>query len=220
MALKDLTIDKSKATEEIIESIIKPYIRYDVNSKSIFFLPKSTELNNAKQILIYLVALKGWKFVTKESISWEISPSKLEEITGIKGGTLRPTLKNLKDTKMIVVNKGEYSIPDYNIIKVKNISEGEIIPSKKPIKKEKQRKPETKTAVSGSSIQQFEDLINKEWFNSKRALTEIKEKFHELGRIVPSTSFPFYLLKLIRDGRLKRRKEKIKGKTVWVYFKK
>lgn len=224
MPLKDLTIDKSKATENLIESIIKPYIRYDTNSKSIFFLPGAEELNNIKKVLVYLVALKGWKFVTDEPTPYEAKPDTISKHTGTKGNTLRPILSGLKERKIIIVKSGKYSIPDFNIQNVKSIVEKEAavgLRTKSQKKKtKKQKKKVAESTSSGMSKQQFESLIDSGWFDSKRVTNDVKDKLHELGIIVPSTSLPPYLLSAIRDGKLKRKKEDIEGKKIWVYSKK
>lgn len=224
MPLKDLTIDKSKATEGIIESVIKPFIRYDVKSKSVFFLLEAEELSNIKKVLVYLVSLIGWKFVTEEPIPWEVKPIKIEKVTGIKGGTLRPLLKDLKESKIVVVKNGNYSVPDYNIGKVKNIIEGETLPPVKSVAKGKKtkgnQKSPTKSASQKTQKQEFDELVNTDWFSTKRTQGDVKERFHELGQMIPSSSLPYYLLKAIREGKLKRKKETVKGKNVWVYSKK
>ncbi len=224
MPLKDLTIDKSKAIEELIESIIKPYIRYDPNSKSIFFLPKTEELNNIKKALVYLVALKGWKFIADEPIPFEVKPDTISRNTGIKGNTLRPMLSGLKERKIIIVKSGKYSIPDFNMQQVKSIIEKEAtvgLGTRSQKKKaKKQKKKVVEYASPGMSKQQFESLLDSGWFDSKRVINDVKEKLHELGIIVPSTSLPYYLLAAIRDGKLKRKKEDIEGKKIWVYSKK
>ena len=58
-----------------------------------------------------------------------------------------------------------------------------------------------------------------EFFNQPRTINEIKDKLNELGFFYPITSFPAYLLKLCRERKLRRFKEIIDKKKIWVYVR-
>ena len=62
-------------------------------------------------------------------------------------------------------------------------------------------------------------LVIKEegFFSEPHTLSDIKQKLKELAVHYPSTTFPPYLNRLIKERILRRFKENKKGKTFWVY---
>ena len=110
MPLKDLTIKGTVLREKQIEELVSDYVRYDPDTKEIILLPSASTLKNKAKILVYLVALQGWPFVVKDPVSTDATPAGLEHALHIPGGTLRPILKELKDSHMILARGRSYSI--------------------------------------------------------------------------------------------------------------
>lgn len=110
MGLKDLTITKSELTEVQVEEIVANYIRYDPTLKEIVFLPPAASLPNKAKVLLYLVALQGWPFVTQDTVPTEATPAKLENVLNVPGGTVRRILKELKDSHFISPKGRSYSV--------------------------------------------------------------------------------------------------------------
>ena len=110
MALKDLVAEHGALDEPTIEKIVAPYARYDVGAKKISFLPAFARLSNRAMILVYLVALQGWKYVTDETIAADARPVDIQELTGIPGGSLRPVLRDLSDSHVLVEQDSRYSV--------------------------------------------------------------------------------------------------------------
>lgn len=110
MALKDLIAEKGALDEPAIERIVEPFARYDVGTKEIHFLPTFAGLSNKAKILVYLVALQGWRFVTDDQVPSDARPAEIEAATGIPGGSLRPVLRDLCEKHHISEQDSRYSI--------------------------------------------------------------------------------------------------------------
>ena len=234
MALKDLVAQKAALTEEAIENIIADYVRYDTDEMEIAFTPAAANLTNKAKILIYLVALQGWQFVVEEALPTSAKPSDLEEKLGIPGGSLRPTLKDLKERHLIAAKSSSYSVRAINLESVRaeiNATSDSTPKAKKPRKKTKrntqrvERPPEAKSntgrkstaGASGGIAEKFDGWVKNGFFDEPRTLREVRDRFHDEAVVIPQTNIPQYLLKAVRDDRLTRKKQEVSGKNVWVY---
>lgn len=239
MALKDLTAQKSALAEEAIEEIIADFVRYDTDDKEIVLTAEGAKLPNKSKILVFIVALQGWPFVTDEVVPTDVKPGDLEEKLGIPGGTLRPTLKDLKDRHVLVARSGRYSVRTASLgaIKeeLKGVSPGTSSPkaarkSKTKAgaenKAEKSEKPAYGTKKTGGKPIQFREWIA-QWtkdgfFNQPRTLADVQTRFHESGMIVPQHRLSTPMKKAVtpelnRPAPLKRSQNDVNGKKVWVY---
>src|ERR1700691_4493356 len=115
MALKDLVADRSRLTEAAIEEIVRDYVRYDPGTYEVVLTPAGLALSNDAKVLVLLVAVAGWQYVVDEVRPVDTQPAALEQMTGIAGGTLRPTLKKLKDAHLLVVVSGAYAVRVANL---------------------------------------------------------------------------------------------------------
>jgi hypothetical protein len=110
MPLKDLVAEKGALDEAVIERIISPYVRYDIEGKEVHFTAAFSGLSNKAKIFIYLVALQGWQFVTDEPIPSDARPADIVTATGIPGGSVRPTLSALCERHHLFERDGRYSV--------------------------------------------------------------------------------------------------------------
>jgi len=120
MPLKDLTVKKSVLLEKQVEEIVSDYVRYDPEAKEIVFLPPANSLKGKVKVLLYLVALQGWPFVTKEPVPTDATPASIEHALHIPGGTLRPILKRLKTANMLFAKGRSYRIQPAALAHIKN----------------------------------------------------------------------------------------------------
>lgn len=145
MALKDLVVAQDELTEEQIEDLIKPFLRYDASARRLVLLPPATELQNRQRVIAYLIGLLGWPFVLPdEPPATSMTPAELEEALKIPGGTLRPILKELKDARLIEVRDGKYSVSHVTFPFLKEQLKGKSPPPQKSRKRRKTTQSEKK----------------------------------------------------------------------------
>ena len=238
MALKKLIAPKANLTEEAIENIVCEYIRYDTDEKEIAFTPAGTTLPNKAKILVYLVGLQGWQFVVDEAITDSAKPSELEDVLGIAGGSLRPTLKDLKDRHLLMCKSGRYSVRAANLSAINAEVQSPQGSAAVPLKRARRKKSGTRSETSSEQANpnaptkggrksttskardvgiQFEEWIEQGYFDKPQTAADVLRRFHEEGTIIPRSSVPQYLLKSVRDHRLTRQKVDVDGKLVYVY---
>ncbi len=247
MALKDLVAEKGALDEAVIERIVGPFVRYDVEAKEIHFTPAFAALSNKAKILVYLVALQGWRFVTDEAIASDARPGDIESATGIPGGSVRPTLSGLAESHHLSEREGRYSIRATSLPAVEaelSGGDGRItlrrsrVAGRKHVRKADRDDPvefepssdddegdggaEPKrtrkiAGKTGNLAATFERWIDEGYFNEPRTMADVQKRFRKEAILVPRTSLPGYFLGAVRKGRLSRDEVEANGKTVWGY---
>lgn len=233
MALKDLVADRGKITEEMIEKIIADYIRYDPGTYEIVLTPSGAALGNDAKILVVLVALMGWPYVVEETQSLDTRPAALEAVTGIPGGTLRPTLKKLKETHLITVVEGHYSARPANLDAIARAVLGEKVISlakRKVRKTDKLQEPRSEADQQPTpSVEKgkkkpgvpikasLSRLLDQGYFSETRTLPQVVSRLHEQAIIAKTTSLSGPIAELVRETKLERKKVVEGKKELWGY---
>jgi hypothetical protein len=236
VALKDLVADRRKIAEETIEKIVAPYVRYDPGAQEIVWTPQGGSLGNDAKVLVFLVAVLGWQYVLDESRDVKTKPADLEGELRIAGGTLRPILKKLKDSHLLVVVDGHYRVQLANLDSIETAIAGETLKGawKSRARKPSKIKPEnadgerpnpvgdtTKLKKKRGASGQLKTFLTK-WagdgfFNEPKTLANLLERYHEHGVITKQTSLSGLMLEAVREGFLARTKLDVGGKQVWAY---
>ena len=118
MALKDLAASAASVNEDVIESIIGNFVRYDLDDAKIVLTPQGSRLSNKLKILVYLVANEGWTYLDKDNFRVATAPKDLENPLGIKGGSLRPVLRSLESENLLKKSGSEYRVLAANLSKI------------------------------------------------------------------------------------------------------
>lgn len=229
MSLRELVADASKVDEGVIEGIIADYVRYDPPASKIIFTPEGAALRNEAKLLVYLVAVVGWKYVVDEPPKVSTKPADIQVATGISGGTLRPLLKKLKDAHLIFLNDGHYAVQTANLNAVHRAIVGERS-SPQSVRKTSTRKSKKSTdndtakkegkvrkGASGELRSMLEAWITEGFFDEPRTIKDLFDLYHEHAVIVKQSSLSGLLLRAVRDGVLTRNKTDRDGKKVWSY---
>ncbi len=246
MALKDLIAQRSALAEDSIEQIIKNYVRYEPDEREIAFTPEFASLGNKGKILVYLVAIEGWSFVVDDLVATETKPADLEDKLGIPGGSLRPTLKDLKDRHLVVSKGAGYSVRASSLSAIQRELDARAgdapVRGRKTTRKAKtstatdtiervansitgeaggtpaaKEQKKRKSASGGDLKQTFNGWIAEGFFDKPKTLADVQARFHEEAILIPRTSIPKYLLAGVRDKALSRNKQDVNGKQLWMY---
>ena len=225
MALKDLVAKKSEIAESVIETIVSRYVRYYTDTLEIGFTPDGAGLSGENKVLVYLVALLGWRYVTDSAPEVSTKPADLANVLGIPGGTLRPLLKSLKDAHLIAPSGDGYSVREGNLEAIAAAISGEKKPARRKATVAVAHKAKAKgdgNAVrrsTGNPISSnIEAWIKDGFFASPRTLHAVHHRLHEHGVIARQTSVSGPLLRAVQQRRMKRQKITEDGKEVWAYF--
>lgn len=233
MALKDLVADSSKLTEAAIENIVADYVRYDPGTYEVVLTPAGLSLGNDAKVLVLLVAISGWQYVTDELRPVDTRPSVLEQMTGIVGGTLRPVLKKLKDANLVVITGDGYAVRAANLDAIGRVVAGERqikssssgrskrapsenregLADQTGAKAEGKERRKTGVPITSSLVR----LLDAGFFSEERTLSQVVARLHEMAIIAKGTSLSGPIADLVREGRLTRKKVTEGNKDVWGY---
>jgi hypothetical protein len=222
MALKDLVAKKSEIAETVIEGIVSKYVRYYTDTSEIGFTPDGAALSGEKKVLVYLVAIMGWRYVTDEPPAILTKPADLEKALGIPGGTLRPMLKSLKDSHLIAPSGEGYSVREGNLEAIASAIAGEKKAARRKVAvaaapKAKGDAKASRRSTGNPISSNIDAWIKDGFFKSPRTLHAVHQRLHEHGVIARRTSVSGPLLKAVQQRRLKRQKIMDGGKDVWAY---
>jgi hypothetical protein len=198
MPLKDLVAKKSEIAESVIEAIVSKYVRYYIDTLEIGFTPEGADLSGGNKVLVYLVALVGWRYVAESPPVISTKPADLEKALGIAGGTLRPLLKNLKDTHLIAPSAEGYTVREGNLEAIAAAINGEKKPSRRRVAaapkaaRPKKDGATTKRSTGNPISPKLDAWIKEGFFKTPRTLRAV-------------------------HGRVTRRKISEEGKEVWAY---
>jgi hypothetical protein len=228
MALKDLVASKATLAEGVIEAIVSEFVRYDVDEREVALTAAGAALPVRAKILVYLVALQGWPLLVKDAIPTDATPTDIGEHLGMAGGSVRPTLTDLRDRHVVTAKKGRYSVRASSLPAIKEeLSAGgkKSRPTGRSKSRSKTREANGRSsakrggssAKSGTLAARFDGWIEAGFFDEPRTSTDVRKKFRQAGVVVPITTIPQYLLKAVRANRLSREEAEVAGKNVWVY---
>jgi hypothetical protein len=124
--LDKLFEDGNALDTALLADIVFPRARIyvDRGTQHIRFTAEGDKLSVKEKVLIYLLARKALVLKDTEGKTVEsASPSEMEKVTGIAGGTLRPALRKLVDDRLLIQEGrgGGYSVPNYALNTISQI---------------------------------------------------------------------------------------------------
>lgn len=214
MALKDLIINQKQISEELLEKLLKGRVDLIEGNQGVSLTKIGNSFSNRMKILLYLCGKKAWELLTSKE-EW-VSITEIERNIGIKGNTLRPLLKDLKDSYEVESEKGKYRILPRGILVLEK--EFEQQDSEKEKGEKRVRVPKKEKLKREFSRGEFiNKLYEQGFFKEPRALEEVKNELEKMGIVTKFSSLPPYFLPLVRKGKLIRERVQRGKKKIWVY---
>jgi len=212
MALEDLIVDHKQISKELLEKLLVGRAELIKENEGVNLTRTGNNYSNKTRVLLYLCGKKAWELLSSNRVNASIE--ELQKNLGIAGNTIRPILKELKDSYQAESEKGKYRILPKGVFELEKAIENE---------KEKERinKPNPqKGDKSGKQISKSEyinKLYNEGYFKESKKMADIMNELKKLGVNIKLTSLPSYLLPLVRKRKLIR-EQIIEGKRkIWVY---
>lgn len=213
MALEDLIIDRKQISKELLEKLLKGKVELIKENKGVNLTKLGNSFSNKIQVLLYLCGKKAWELLVSEEIRNSIK--ELEKNLGIKGNTLRPILKELKDSYQVEAEKGKYRILSKGVFELERGLQQEPEQAK-ALSKGNARKGDKSSRGISTSVY-INKLCNEGYFKTAKKMSDIMNELRKRGVTIKLTSLPPYLLPLVRKGNLVR-EQIIEGKRkIWVY---
>jgi hypothetical protein len=126
--LKDLLVSGKELDQKLVANILSPYIRIDKDNNTIRPFGTWNELKADVKVLIYLLAKKAMVALGLNIDDESASATEIMNATGLKKGTVNPSLRKLFDNRIIEQTKERrYLIPNHSIETIKNMITGDNV---------------------------------------------------------------------------------------------
>lgn len=122
--LKDLLVDEEQMNEELLTNLLSDYVGIGSESGSLVPTPAFENLTAKQQIVVVLLAQRA-RYELEMVESEQLTPSEISADSGIKTGTIYPSVRELEEDDIAVGNDGSYHIPPYNFTKAKQLIRGD-----------------------------------------------------------------------------------------------
>lgn len=216
MALKDLIIDQKQISEVLLEKLLKGKVDLIKKNQGMGLTTIGNSFSNRTRILLFLCGKKAWELLTSKE-GW-VSITEIERNLGIKGNTLRPLLKELKDSYGVESEKGKYRILPKGIFLLEKELEQRDDGKEEKRKKKGVRTSKKEKIKRGFSRSEFINKLYEEgFFKEPKTLEEVKNKLESMGIITKPSSLPPYFLPLVRKRKLARDRVQKGKKKIWFY---
>ncbi len=117
-----LFVDTQPFDPVLLAKILKPYVLLYKSEPYVEFTKAGEQQTIKGKILLYLLAKKALKETgVIEEEEEKATPSEIEQITGLKGGSIRPTLKRLLEDRLVRVKGGGYFVPNHVLPEISRI---------------------------------------------------------------------------------------------------
>lgn len=122
-SLEDLLVDEDELNEELLAGTVGKYVSIGKESGDLVPNQEYTELDSKKKIIVALLAQKARFELEMAEEEW-LSPSEISETSGVKVGTVYPSVRDLTSEGVLIDDDGDYMIPSVKIEQAKDYLAG------------------------------------------------------------------------------------------------
>lgn len=121
--LENLLIDEQEISEEILHDLLSGYIRIGKQSGDLIPQKSFRDLTAKEKVVIVLLSQRARHELDMVETEW-MTPTEISEQSGIKKGTIYPTVRELDNEGIIEDDDGSYRIPAYGIQEARDYIDG------------------------------------------------------------------------------------------------
>jgi hypothetical protein len=217
----NLVMPGSGSAEAHMVRIIAPYVRYDTTTESVVMLPAALTRGDRERLLLYLVALLGWRSVKPDGTpSTGAKPDELAAALQLDYEQLRRLLDELSAERLIRAQDGRYEAD----VRMLPVIDHLLTTRPGPAYADRAR-AESAVRAGGSApdhltpMMRIRALIREGWFVEPRSANDVLAELHRRGAAYRPTDLTRQLQILSRSGELRRAKGRPPGtaRDVWIY---
>jgi len=109
--LMELVADTQKINRDRLKEMLLGRVWLDIDTATVHLVPEEGNEKGSKEaVLLALLGQKALSLLKPEKVVDAMTPKVLEEVTGLKGNTVRPLLKRLSEEGLIVRRMEGYAI--------------------------------------------------------------------------------------------------------------
>lgn len=116
--LEDLLVDEEKLNEELLVETVGKYAQIGQDSGDLVPNDRYNNLSSKEKIVVVLLAQKA-RYELDLDDQKTLSPTEISALSGVKKGTVYPSVRDLDDEGLIRGEDGEYRLPSVNLEKAK-----------------------------------------------------------------------------------------------------
>jgi hypothetical protein len=122
--LENLLVDEQEISEEILHDLLNGYIRIGKQSGDLIPEQSFHELTAKERVVIVLLSQHARHDLDMVDTEW-MTPSEISEQSGIKKGTVYPTVRELDNEGIAEDDDGSYRIPAHSITQAREYVHGD-----------------------------------------------------------------------------------------------
>ena len=112
--LENLLVDEEEISEEILHNLLIEYIQIGKQSGDLIPREPFQEIPAKQKVVIVLLSQQARNKLDMVESEW-MTPSEISEQSGIKKGTVYPTVRELSNNGLAEDDYGSYRIPSHSL---------------------------------------------------------------------------------------------------------